>query len=88
MSEIDHRAGRQRRGLHWPWILVGLFVVAGLANGLLPCGLVYAALSIPVVMADPAAGAAAMVAFGMGTVPALAAVTLGLRQVLEMVKEK
>jgi sulfite exporter TauE/SafE len=61
--------------------VLGRFVF-GLANGLLPCGLVYAALSIPVVMADPAAGAAAMVAFGMGTVPALAAVTLGLRQVL------
>jgi hypothetical protein len=43
---------------------------------------VYAALSIPVVLADPVAGAAAMVAFGLGTVPALAAVTLGLRQVL------
>jgi len=26
---------RRRGGLHWPWILVGLFVVAGLANGLL-----------------------------------------------------
>jgi len=61
--------------------LLGRFIF-GLANGLLPCGLVYAALSIPVVLADPAAGAAAMVAFGLGTVPALAAVTLGLRQVL------
>ena len=56
--------------------------VFGLANGLLPCGLVYAALSIPVVLANPVAGAAAMVAFGLGTVPALAAVTMGLRQVL------
>jgi nitrogen fixation protein FixH len=35
MNRIDHREERQRRGLHWPWILVGLFVVAGLANGLL-----------------------------------------------------
>lgn len=61
--------------------LIGRFVF-GVANGLLPCGLVYAALSIPVVLADPAAGAAAMVAFGLGTVPALAAVTLGLRRVL------
>jgi nitrogen fixation protein FixH len=26
---------RRRGGLHWPWILVGLFAVAGLANGLL-----------------------------------------------------
>lgn len=44
----------------------------GLATGVLPCGLVYAALSLAVAAAAPAAGAAAMVAFGLGTVPALA----------------
>ena len=32
----------------------------GLANGLLPCGLVYAALSIPVAVADPWLGALAL----------------------------
>lgn len=52
----------------------------GLANGLLPCGLVYAALAVPVAAADPLLGAGTMVAFGLGTVPALAAVTLGLRK--------
>jgi sulfite exporter TauE/SafE len=52
----------------------------GLLNGLLPCGLVYAALAIPIAAADPELGAAAMIAFGVGTVPALAAVTLGLRK--------
>jgi sulfite exporter TauE/SafE len=53
----------------------------GLANGLLPCGLVYAALSLPVAAASPWAGALVMVAFGLGTLPALSAVTLGLRRV-------
>lgn len=53
----------------------------GVANGFLPCGLVYAALAIPVAMANPAWGALAMVAFGVGTAPALSAVALGLRKV-------
>jgi hypothetical protein len=48
----------------------------GLANGLLPCGLVYATLAIPVAIG----GALAMLLFGLGTVPALAAVTFGLRK--------
>lgn len=52
----------------------------GLANGLLPCGLVYATLAIPVALGEPGPGAAAMLLFGLGTVPALAAVTFGLRK--------
>lgn len=61
-----------RKGAGWRFVF-------GLANGLLPCGLVYAALAIPVAGGSPAAGALAMVAFGLGTVPALTAVTLGAR---------
>lgn len=53
--------------------------VFGLATGFLPCGLVYAALAIPVASGSAAVGALAMVGFGLGTMPALAAVTLGLR---------
>lgn len=53
----------------------------GLVNGLLPCGLVYATLAVPVALGDPAAGAAAMLLFGLGTVPALATVTFGLRKI-------
>ena len=54
----------------------------GAVNGLLPCGLVYATLAIPVAAADPWVGAAAMASFGLATVPALAVATLGLRKVL------
>jgi sulfite exporter TauE/SafE len=54
----------------------------GAANGLLPCGLVYASLGIPVAAADPAVGALAMVAFGVGTAPALSAVAMGLRRIV------
>lgn len=56
----------------------------GAANGLLPCGLVYAALGIPLASGSPVVGAAAMVLFGLGTVPALVAVTLGARRLLGM----
>ncbi len=52
----------------------------GLANGLLPCGLVYAALSIPVAAADPGVGALAMLAFGAGTIPVLSALVVGVRR--------
>lgn len=55
--------------------------VLGLATGLLPCGLVYAALAIPVASGDPMTGALSMVAFGSGTVPALAVTTVGARRV-------
>ncbi len=44
----------------------------GLLSGLLPCGLVYAALAMPVAAGSAAAGAALMVVFGLGTLPALA----------------
>jgi sulfite exporter TauE/SafE len=54
----------------------------GMATGLLPCGLVYATLAVPVASGDPLVGALAMTAFGLGTAPALAAVALGLRKVV------
>jgi len=54
----------------------------GMATSLLPCGLVYAALGIPVAIGTAGGGALAMVAFGLGTVPALAAVAAGLHRFL------
>lgn len=42
---------------------------AGLAWGALPCGLVYGALTASAFAGTPAAGAAAMAAFGLGTLP-------------------
>jgi hypothetical protein len=67
----------QQRGL-------GSRFVLGAANGLLPCGLVYAALGIPLAGGSVALGAAAMVLFGLGTVPVLVALTLGARQLRGM----
>lgn len=47
----------------------------GLALGFLPCGMVYAALAAAA-SAGPLMGGAAMLAFGLGTVPALIAVAV------------
>lgn len=55
------------------------FLFGGL-TGLLPCGLVYAALSFPVASGSPIVGALMMAAFGLGTVPALSIAAAGLRR--------
>jgi len=68
---------RQRVGLvrltaattHHP-TLPGWYTM-GLANGLLPCGLVYAALSLSLAAGDLAGSTVMMVGFGLGTVPAM-----------------
>jgi sulfite exporter TauE/SafE len=52
----------------------------GAATGLIPCGMVYAALAIAVAAGHPAWGAAAMVAFGLGTVPALSLLSVGVQR--------
>ena len=49
-------------------------VPLGLALGLLPCGLLYAALLAASAAGGPAEGAFAMLLFGLGTVPALLAI--------------
>jgi sulfite exporter TauE/SafE len=46
----------------------------GVALGFLPCGFLYAALAAAAASAGPVGGAVAMLAFGLGTVPALVAV--------------
>jgi uncharacterized protein len=52
----------------------------GSVTGLLPCGMVYAALSIAMAVAQPLYSAAAMVAFGLATVPGLTVVSLGVQR--------
>jgi uncharacterized protein len=54
----------------------GPFALGGL-TALLPCGLVYAALALPVAGASWWQGALMMVTFGLGTAPALTALSLG-----------
>ena len=54
----------------------------GATTGLLPCGLLYTALAVPVGLADPLLGALGMALFGLGTVPAMVLATTGLRRVV------
>lgn len=60
---------------------LGAQLVFGVLNGFLPCGLVYTALSTAVAQADWVRGGAVMLAFGVGTLPALSLAALGLRRV-------
>ena len=48
----------------------------GLLNGLLPCGLVYTGVAGAIALADPLKASAFMVFFGLGTVPAMLALSL------------
>jgi sulfite exporter TauE/SafE len=65
----------RRDGVAWRYAF-------GLTTGLLPCGMVYAALALPVAAASAPLGAAAMVCFGLGTVPALTAFAAGAQRLL------
>ncbi len=49
----------------------------GLALGFLPCGLLYGALAAAAAAGDPVSGAIGMIAFAVGTAPALIAVGWG-----------
>lgn len=47
------------------------FYLTGLANGLLPCGMVYLAITGAMATSNPWQGMEFMAAFGLGTIPAL-----------------
>ena len=51
---------------------------SGLLWGLLPCGMVYGALFYAMLSGDGWRGAAVMAGFGLGTLPSVTAVALGL----------
>ena len=49
--------------------------------GWMPCGFVYTVLVIATLQADPGRGALTMAAFGLGTIPAMLATSLGAGRV-------
>ncbi|HVN42975.1 MAG TPA: sulfite exporter TauE/SafE family protein [Steroidobacteraceae bacterium] len=75
-GRIAPRAGRQGRsgGLTGA---VGL----GLAWGWMPCGMTYSMLMLSATTASAAGGAAVMLAFGAGTLPAMVTATIAFEQV-------
>lgn len=54
----------------------GSLFLIGVLNGLLPCGLVYLALSSSVITASPLNGSLFMLSFGLGTFPAMLAIVV------------
>lgn len=52
--------------------------LAGVAWGWIPCGMVYAALPLALAAGGPMQGALVMLAFGLGTLPGLLALDLGV----------
>jgi len=63
LAGLARRASEHGRAGNW--------YTLGLANGLLPCGLVYAALSLVLATGDAQTGTMMMATFGLGTIPAM-----------------
>jgi hypothetical protein len=63
LAKLAHRLAGQASLSGW--------YMMGLANGLLPCGLVYAALGLSLASGDTAAAVSMMFFFGLGTIPSM-----------------
>lgn len=62
--------------------------ILGMANGLLPCGLVYLALAGALATGDVLAGMFFMIFFGLGTAPMLIGLVLGMQWVSPRMKSR
>jgi sulfite exporter TauE/SafE len=63
------------------------WVVSGMANGFLPCGLTYVAAASAVALGGFGTGILFMLFFGLGTIPALMLVTMGGSLVSQRLKK-
>lgn len=64
------------------------YLLIGLVNGLLPCGLVYLAISSAVAAGSVLGGGLLMLAFGLGTIPLMFALMIAGRHVSIAVRQK
>ena len=60
----------------------------GLIWGWLPCGLVYSVLLLAATTVDPASGALVMIAFGLGTMPAMVATGVSASKLAQFMSSK
>jgi len=60
----------------WPAVFA-----LGLLNGLLPCAMVYFALTGAIILAEPILGATFMFVFGLGTLPTMLIFSLGFNKI-------
>jgi hypothetical protein len=63
-------------------------LMLGVIWGWLPCGLVYSALAYAMAQAQPAAAAAVMLAFGLGTLPAVLASGFVVQQLAHLLQAR
>jgi sulfite exporter TauE/SafE len=63
-------------------------LLIGLLNGLLPCGLVYLGIAGSIATGDTLKGALFMTAFGLGTLPAMMAITIVRDRITISFREK
>ncbi len=73
LANLARNAAAQARAGSW--------FALGLANGLLPCGLVYAALSLALAAGNAIDASLMMLSFGLGTVPAMMFVPSALNKI-------
>ena len=62
-------------------------LLLGAIWGWIPCGLVYSVLIWSAASVNPASGAMTMVAFGLGTMPAMLAFTIGASQIVAVITQ-
>lgn len=66
----------------------GAFIGIGLLNGLLPCGLVYAAIGGAITMGSALEGSLFMALFGLGTLPLMIGIILAANQISVKIRSK
>ncbi len=68
--------------------VVRQFAIMTVVWGWLPCGLVYSVLLIAATSATPVNGAAIMIAFGVGTMPAMVMTGLGAAKLSQLMRRR
>ena len=63
-------------------------LLLGILNGLLPCGMVFVALSNAILTGDILSSSIAMLAFGVGTLPAMMAVVFMMNKISSVARQR
>jgi sulfite exporter TauE/SafE len=86
-AKVWNRIAPAAKGLV-PVQSVGQAIGLGLIWGWLPCGLVYSVLLLAATTAEPTAGGLVMVAFGLGTMPAMIATGISASKLAQFMNGK
>mgnify|MGYP001817442619 CR=1 FL=1 len=86
-ARLWHRIAPKAKGL-LPVETAAQALGLGLIWGFLPCGLVYSVLLLAASTTDPAAGSLVMLAFGLGTMPAMIATGLSASKLSQFMSRR